>query len=267
VLHVILSITIGSNSLETVRLIPKVELHAHLHGSIRTNTLTELAHEYRSEAAMLLESNRDLEKCFGIFDLIHRTISGVDAVRRVVREVLEDFMNENVIYLELRTTPRKLTDGTNREQYLDVVLSVISEHNALYGDRMVTRLLLSIDRAKSMEENQSVLQLALQSREKFGDLVVGIDLSGNPMKGNVIDELLPILQQCRDAGFRITMHAAEVPELDYPCDLVAVESKNLSVISMNGARNCITNGYISPMSSVGEISAIIAFRCCTLYSA
>ena len=56
----------------------------------------------------LLEGNRDLRKCFGIFNEIHKLIRTTDALRRIVQEVLEDFMADNVIYLELRSTPRAL---------------------------------------------------------------------------------------------------------------------------------------------------------------
>jgi adenosine deaminase len=56
----------------------------------------------------LLEGNRDLRKCFGIFHEIHKLISTRDILKRVLMEVLEDFMADNVIYLELRSTPRTL---------------------------------------------------------------------------------------------------------------------------------------------------------------
>jgi adenosine deaminase len=117
-------------------LIPKVELHAHLHGSIRQSTLIEFARStddsgtsftclicplknahltlyyhhsnYVGTSSFLLEGERDLSKCFGIFQAIYSMIQSKQTVLRVLLEVLEDFMSENVIYLELRSTPRTL---------------------------------------------------------------------------------------------------------------------------------------------------------------
>jgi adenosine deaminase len=60
------------------------------------------------EMSRLLEGTRDLNKCFGIFHAIHDMIRSKEIISRIMDEVLEDFMEDNVIYLELRTTPRDL---------------------------------------------------------------------------------------------------------------------------------------------------------------
>ena len=60
------------------------------------------------ETLELLKGQRDLIKCFGIFHAIHGMIKTKNTVSRIIQEVLTDFMEDNVIYLELRTTPRDL---------------------------------------------------------------------------------------------------------------------------------------------------------------
>ena len=55
-----------------------------------------------------LTGSRDLEKCFGIFAVIHRMIKTSETLTRIISEVFEDFMADNVVYLELRSTPREL---------------------------------------------------------------------------------------------------------------------------------------------------------------
>ena len=113
--------------LETfLRLCPKVELHAHLHGSIRMETLTELCKSRGISPPSILSSssahNRDLSSCFAIFDAIHKAVDSVAVLRRVVREVLQDFDMNGVVYLELRSTPRTMKDGTTIDGYVDAVL-------------------------------------------------------------------------------------------------------------------------------------------------
>ena len=91
-----------------VAALPKVELHAHLHGSARLSTIAELAPPGVDRAVLTSDTERSLEGCFAIFGAIHRTVTSLSAVRRITAEVLEDLAAENVKYLDLRTTPRAL---------------------------------------------------------------------------------------------------------------------------------------------------------------
>lgn len=115
----------------------------------------------------------------------------------------------NVRYAELRTTPRPLPDGTTRREYIENVLQVFREFEADQacapckvsdsackpchgGDTykgpptLIPRLLLSVDRGKSVEEAMEVAELAVQLRgeEEWRTYVVGMDFSGNPTKGS-----------------------------------------------------------------------------------
>ena len=56
----------------------------------------------------LLDGDRNLSKCFGIFHAIHDMIRTREILSRIIDDVLFDFMKDNVIYLEIRTTPRNL---------------------------------------------------------------------------------------------------------------------------------------------------------------
>ena len=56
------------------RQLPKVELHAHLHGSIRRSTLQELIDHSPEYAHVRLTDKVDLTTGFLLFDMIHRFI-------------------------------------------------------------------------------------------------------------------------------------------------------------------------------------------------
>ena len=87
-----------------VRRMTKVELHAHLNGSIRPATLRRLAAERGLDAACL-DRKRTLEVCFEIFALIHKCVDSLEIVAVIAREFLEDLRTTRA-YVELRTTPR-----------------------------------------------------------------------------------------------------------------------------------------------------------------
>ena len=73
------------------RRLPKVELHAHLHGSARLCTIADLAPPGVDQALLTSDTERSLEGCFAIFGAIHRTVTTLAAVRRITAEVLSDF--------------------------------------------------------------------------------------------------------------------------------------------------------------------------------
>ena len=138
-----------AETLALCRRLPKVELHAHLHGSARLCTIADLAPPGVDQALLTSDTERSLEGCFAIFGAIHRTVTTLAAVRRITAEVLSDFAAENVKYLELRTTPRALADA-DIEGYVRAVLDVLEQFELAARDRgtafpLVPRLILSID--------------------------------------------------------------------------------------------------------------------------
>ncbi|MED6146342.1 hypothetical protein PIB30_033546 [Stylosanthes scabra] len=224
---------------------PKVELHAHLNGSIRDSTLLELARalgdkgliDFPQVEHVILKNDRSLTEVFKLFDVIHILTTDHMTVTRIAKEVVEDFASQNVVYLELRTTPKKNdSQGMSKRSYVEAVLEGIrsvssvdvalipytEDHRNLLdplctatndkcnGDgrkKIFVRLLLSIDRRETTEAAMETVKLALEMRH-LG--VVGIDLSGNPKVGEW-KIYLPALKFAREQGLFVTLHCGEVP--------------------------------------------------------
>ena len=200
--------------------IPKTELHAHVNGCIREETLLELASERNitlsshlhpdkvknsSSSMTLIErmhihsitangKRRSLSDCFEIFDEIHRCVNDVNALRRITREALEDFALENVVYLELRSTPRCLSRckknnnalNCDKRGYIQAILDefkVFEKRNKCTTKiALIPRLLVSIDRSASLEEAMENVTLAIDLYKKVEPYIVGVELGGNPIK-------------------------------------------------------------------------------------
>ncbi|KAL6562218.1 hypothetical protein OROGR_003225 [Orobanche gracilis] len=220
---------------------PKIELHAHLNGSIRDSTLLELARELGEKGAIgfsdvehvILKNDRALNEVLKLFDLIHMITTDHETVARISREVIEDFAADNVVYLELRTTPKRNdSKGMSKRSYIEAVLEGIRSVNSVevdlvdrpYGDiavsshfvddlcngigqkKIYVRLLLSIDRRETHEAAMETVKLALEMRDSG---VVGIDLSGNPLVGEWLT-FVPALEYAQRQGIPITPHCDEI---------------------------------------------------------
>lgn len=66
----------------------------------------------------------------------------------------------------------------------------------------------SINISEGTSEGEKNFQLFSELRNKYPDIVVGIDLSGNAERGKFSD-YLEFFKKARDEGFRFAIHCAE----------------------------------------------------------
>ncbi|MCJ1248366.1 hypothetical protein MMC30_005583 [Trapelia coarctata] len=72
---------------------------------------------------------------------------------------------------------------------------------------MPTRLILSVDRSNTAAEAMEVVDLAIKYKSRG---VVGVDLCGNPLKGDV-SVYREAFTKAKQHGLKLTLHFAEVP--------------------------------------------------------
>ncbi|XP_071844424.1 N6-Methyl-AMP deaminase-like isoform X2 [Apostichopus japonicus] len=202
-----------------------MELHAHLNGSISTDTLQKLSarksssDEKASDLAKLakwkkLTENREqrsLEDCFEIFPLVHKLVDDAEAVAIATRDVIQEFAADNVKYLELRSSPKENpSTGLTRRTYIETVLKEIKQSN-YESNGILTRFLLSIDRKVPLPVMGEVVKLAEEFHTSSEGLLVGLDLSGDPFTTNVSD-IIPLLSRAKNAGLKLALHLAETDD-------------------------------------------------------
>ena len=103
---------------------------------------------------------------------------------QITYDVIHEFADDNVKYLELRTTPREVTaTGMTKETYVEAVLKAIEDCSKEHLD-IVVKLLLAIDRRNSVAVGQKTVELADKYAKLSDGVVVGIDLSGDPQAGS-----------------------------------------------------------------------------------
>lgn len=136
---------------------------------------------------------------------IYTLLNTAKTTRQSTLDVLRNFQNDGVVYLELRTTPRAISAEITKSDYVALVLETINHFNS-QSPTMVTKLILSIDRRNSTEEANEVIDLALQFRDQG---VVGVDLCGNPAAHD-ISIFRPAFSRAKAAGLGVTLHFGEV---------------------------------------------------------
>ncbi|CEI62734.1 hypothetical protein FVEN_g5255 [Fusarium venenatum] len=197
--------------------LPKIELHAHLTGSISRQALHEIWLRKKETGdtdlddplVVMPEGKHDynLQTFFPLFSsYIYNLITDEESVRYTTKSVLTDFLNDGVCYLELRTTPRS-TPQLSAEQYIATLIDAISLFESK-SPQLHTRLILSIDRRHTLEQATSTLKLALKYRNQG---VVGLDLCGDPTArpNGDISVFTPVFQEANRKGLGITVHFAE----------------------------------------------------------
>ncbi|XP_055858673.1 adenosine deaminase-like protein [Episyrphus balteatus] len=203
-----------------IKNMPKVELHAHLNGSLSTKTLLELAtleygetnNEFQTICRNFQQNQEfSLDECFKKFPIAHALTTTKDGLRRALLSVIRDFSQDNVVYLELRTTP-KSTTKMSKVEYLETVLETIRLADSLYPDICV-KLLPSIDRSKGIEMAKETMSIVTEAMKTQSDLIKGIDLSGNPAISS-FDEYGKILSDAKNNNLKLALHCAEIDNSD-----------------------------------------------------
>lgn len=208
-------------SQETYRLLealPKIDLHRHLEGSLRLNTLAEIAKESRLEylpgydiedfrqLVQIVDGDRaDADVFLSKFVPLRHFYRSAEIIERVAYEAVADAAAENIIYLELRFTPQALAREMDYP-LTDAADWVIKGVESAQKDfDILVRLIVSMNRHESVEVGEECLELAIDRIDKG---IVGVDLAGaeNEYPGK---PFAPIFKRAREAGLQVTIHAGE----------------------------------------------------------
>jgi len=193
--------------------LPKVLLHEHLDGSLRIDTILELARENEYNEL----PSTDPDELAGWFDQgesgslegylqsFRHTVGVMQtaaAIERVAYESAVDLAADGVVYAEIRFAPSKCTtDGLDRRRAVEAALSGLRLGGRETGLETGLILVAMRDETDSLE----VARLAVEM-EPAG--VVGFDLAGAE-RGYPADDHLPACRYIREASMSLTIHAGE----------------------------------------------------------
>ncbi|OXB53956.1 hypothetical protein ASZ78_004847 [Callipepla squamata] len=116
------------------RELPKVELHAHLNGCISSSTMKKLMAQkpyLQIQNGMTVidkGKKRTLDECFQMFQIIYQITTRTEDILLITKDVIKEFADDGVKYLELRSTPREeKSTGMTKRMYVETVLEGIKQ--------------------------------------------------------------------------------------------------------------------------------------------
>jgi adenosine deaminase len=206
-------------SLETIREAPKVLLHEHLDGGLRSETIIELARE-TGYSGLPTSDPEALRRWFIVdapgADLVrylegfaHTTVlmQTREQLERVAAESAIDLARDGVVYAEVRFAPEQhLNGGLTLHEVVRAVLDGFelgTKEAANEGHRIVVRAILSAMRQATLSE--TIAQLAIDFREEG---VCGFDIAG-PEDGFPPTKHLRAFHLIQREDFHLTIHAGE----------------------------------------------------------
>lgn len=198
-----------------LKTLPKIELHCHLDGSLRPETIIDIAkkekikipyteiNEIQKEITAPAEC-KSLDEYLKAFTIPNLVMQSKDSLRRIAFELYEDAAKENVKYMEVRFAPLlHIQRGLEVEEIIESVLDGIKAAEENFNIK--GNVILSCMRTMTVDKAFEVVE---EGKKFLGKGVVGIDLCASESKGFCETFVEPI-KLAREYGYRVTIHAGE----------------------------------------------------------
>lgn len=195
--------------------LPLTDVHRHLDGNIRAQTILDLGREHNiALPAYTLETllphvqvtgnEPDLVSFLSKLDWGVKVLASLDACRRVAKENVEDAARNGLHYVELRFSPgyMAMTHHLPVEGVVEAVIAGVREGCRDTG--VEARLIGIMSRTFGEESCLRELDALLAHREA----ITALDLAGDEL-GFPGGLFLNHFNRARDAGWHITVHAGE----------------------------------------------------------
>lgn len=195
--------------------LPLTDLHRHLDGNIRPETILDLAQQHNiALPAYELETLRphvqitknepSLVSFLQKLDWGVAVLADLDACRRVAYENVVDVANAGIDYAELRFSPYYM--AMKHQLPIEGVVEAIIDgvQSALHTYDVEIRLIGILSRTFG----ENACQQELNGLLKHQDKITALDLAGDELgfPGHLFQ---PHFSRARDTGWKITVHAGE----------------------------------------------------------
>jgi len=209
--------------------LPKTEIHIHLEGAIRTQTILDVAKEYNlrlpsyevselDKHVKVLDQMRDLNTVLEAFGIFQNSITSPKVVERIAWELFEDEAKQNVRLLEVRFSPDWAFSGhaLNWDSALEGLLRAKARAEKEFD--MAVGFIAITSRSRGPESCVKTVDWAIRHKAH----ILCIDLADSE-RDFPLKEFVPSIMKAKEAGLKVTIHTGE----DTPASFV-VDTINLT---------------------------------------
>lgn len=201
---------------ELLERLPKTDLHVHLDGSLRPETIHELAE--RDDVELPFKSVADIRRFFvedlpvrdlvaylERFDVTTSVMQTPEALERIAFELVEDAARENIWYMEVRYAPILSTKrGLSPRQVVNAIERGLRLGQETYPRTRAHQIICGL---RHFEPERAVRMAALAVEYKDRG-VLAFDLAGAE-KDNPAKRFRDAFYLVRNANLNVTVHAGE----------------------------------------------------------
>lgn len=199
---------------DVLRAMPKIELHCHLDGSLRPETMLEIADangivlpEATPDALrhyMRADNVSSLEDYLARFDATISVLQTAEAIERAAYELVVDAHHDGVRYIEVRNAPHlNIREGLSLDDVMEATVHGLARGEAATGT--VARFIVCSLRQWNPDVSLEAAQLAVRWADRG---VVAFDLAGGEA-GYPAAAHADAFRYAREHFLGVTCHAGE----------------------------------------------------------
>lgn len=198
-----------------MKILNKIDLHLHIDGSARSETVYELARKYgvEPECRMTLEEIRrsmsipagEYDPDFLTFQPPLRVMQTAEGLTRVTRELVERLEADGLIYAELRFAPQyHLEGGMTQEDAVLAALDGLRQGLASCRTLKAGLILCAMNHCDPAQNHVENLETVRLAAKYLGQGVCGVDLAGYEER---MAEYADLFDLARELGVPATTHS------------------------------------------------------------
>lgn len=202
--------------------LPKVELHRHLDGSIRFQTILDLAKKHKLDLGVksddelfkkvtIREPLTSLQQVLDCFWTSQKVLASYEAIKRVTFENIEDAYRDGIKLIELRFAPTFIQKNKSLgfdeiiEGVIDGITQGLEKYDIQVG--LIHIMPRTLDLKLNLQSTEDILRYK-KSYHKNADRLMGIDLADAETEESFSDYKDSILN-AQKQGLGVTIHSGE----------------------------------------------------------
>jgi hypothetical protein len=225
--------------------LPKLEFHGHFNGLIPDYLLDKYIYEKNIKSENF---NLNFQKKFSyenFFTIINKVSDSLAMNKEFKSEALDsivqDYISQNCVYLELRDTLRdgsfNLNDkntlnSNSRRTVYDYAMQLFEKLKLTqekYKDEILIKFFLNLHKSKNkLSNNIEILEAFKLLPDEIKKFILGIDIGGQDFNFNYFEENKYIYQYFRSLGYKLNFHLYEKEEEKYFREIINFRPDRIS---------------------------------------